>query len=259
MISTIAQRIGKFIAYQQISRREFASRLGYTSSEKINRLFRKDGAKPGFDIVADIANKFVNLNVDWLVTGRGDMLKNGSESPGSPGPQVVTRDVMGQKTVVYVSLKNREAYKSGYDKDEFIRQLAVFSFPGLPQGSFRMFEVGGRSLHPLFRDRDRVVGRWSTLEDLSEDQACVLLTRNQGLLIRHIGAREAGYLWIKGNPLQGEEFPAFRVDERDILEVWEVVYLITRHLPELTGIRQQVAELEVSVRLLEERLIEKGI
>jgi hypothetical protein len=35
--------------------------------------------------------------------------------------------------------------------------------------------------------------------------------------------------------------------------------VITRHLPELSGIRQQVAELEVSFRLMEERLTEKGL
>jgi hypothetical protein len=76
MISPIAQRIGKYIAHLNISRREFAFRLGYTSSEKINRLFRKDGAKPGFDIIEDMANMFVEINVDWLVTGRGEMLKS---------------------------------------------------------------------------------------------------------------------------------------------------------------------------------------
>lgn len=75
MITDIALRIGQYIAYLQVSRREFAFRLGYSSSEKINRLFREGGAKPGFDIIADIANKFVDLDVDWLVTGRGDMLR----------------------------------------------------------------------------------------------------------------------------------------------------------------------------------------
>src|SRR5580698_7735390 len=108
MISPIAQRIGKFIAYQKLSRREFASRLGYASSEKINRLFRKDGAKPGFDIIADIANKFVTLNVEWLVTGRGDMLKGESGAPQSS-------DITAHEAVAYVSLKNRDGYPKGYD------------------------------------------------------------------------------------------------------------------------------------------------
>src|ERR1700744_4861102 len=203
MISSIAYRIGKFIAYQQISRREFASRLGYTSSEKINRLFRKDGAKPGFDIIADIANKFVNLDVEWLVTGRGEMLKE--------APVAASTEAAAQETAVYVSLKNRDGYQKGYDNAQFIRMLPVFSFPGLPQGRFRMFEVGGGGLYPVLQDRDRVMGRWSTLEDVFEDQVCVILTRDQGLLVRRVGQREPGFLWIKDNPLRRDEFPAFRV------------------------------------------------
>jgi hypothetical protein len=250
MISSIAQRIGKFIAYQQVSRREFASRLGYTSSEKINRLFRKDGAKPGFDIIADIANKFVGLNVEWLVTGRGDMLK-GIEPPPPEGA--------GQETAVYVSLKNRDGYQRGYDNAQFVRRLPAFLLPGLPQGRFRMFEVGGGSLYPVLQDRDRVVGRWSTLEDIFEDQVCVILTGDRGLLIRRVGQREPGFLWIRGNPLRPEEFPAFRVAEGDILEIWELALVISRHIPDLSGIRSQVSELEASLRAMEERLRQKGI
>jgi hypothetical protein len=95
MLSPIAQRIGKFIQYKKISRRTFASKLGYVSSEKINRLFRKDGAKPGFDIVADIANKFVDLNVDWLITGRGEMLK--PVSVGRPEGNNELRPITGDE------------------------------------------------------------------------------------------------------------------------------------------------------------------
>lgn len=248
MISSIAHRIGKFIAYQQVSRREFASKLGYTSSEKINRLFRKDGAKPGFDIIADISNKFVNLNVEWLVTGRGEMLRD-EQAPFTPS----------EGAAQYVSLKNREGYERGYDKPEFLRRLPVFLFPGLPQGNYRMFELGGRGLYPILQDRDRIVGRWSTLEDVSEDQVCIILTREQGLLVRRIGGREGGYLTIRANPLQRDEFPAFRLREADILEIWEMAFVVTRYLPELSGIRLQLAELEASVQAMEERLKQKGI
>lgn len=247
MISSIAQRIGKFIAYQQMSRREFASRLGYTSSEKINRLFRKDGAKPGFDIIADISNKFVGLNVEWLVTGRGEMLKGEPAFAASP------------ESAVFVSLKNREGYTRGYDKPEYIRKLPVFSFPGLSSGTYRMFEVGGSGLYPVLQDRDWIVGRWSTPEDVSEDQVSVILSRSQGLIIRRVGRRDGGHLWIKANPLQRDEFPAFRLPEGDVLEVWEMAFAVTRHLSELSGIRVQLAELEASVQAMEERLRQKGI
>src|SRR5262249_29646250 len=135
----------------------------------------------------------------------------------------------------------------------------AFSFPGLPPGSFRMFEVGGGSLYPMVQDRDRILGRWTTLEDISEDQVCVILTYSRGLLIRRVGRRESGQLWIRANPLQREEFPAFWLAEQDVLEIWEMAFVITRQLPVLSGIRLQLAELEASVQAIEERLKQRGI
>jgi hypothetical protein len=223
MISPIAQRIGKFIAYQKLSRREFASRLGYTSSEKINRLFRKDGAKPGFDIVADIANKFVELNADWLVTGRGEMLRpqNGSS---------VGEDSPGYEKMCFVPLHAREGYRERFRKEEYIQALPHFFLPGLGGGKHRMFEVGGRSMYPELQEKDKVVGRWITMEDIYEDQACILLSKARGLIICRLGLREAGALWIKGNPVHALEFPSFHLEVRDILEIWDVVLLITSRL-----------------------------
>ena len=223
MISPIAQRIGKFIAYQKLSRREFASRLGYTSSEKINRLFRKDGAKPGFDIVADIANKFVELNPDWLVTGRGEMLKG-------PNGSTVREEPMGYETMAYVPLKVREGYREGFQKEDFIRGLPHFFLPGLGGGTYRMFEVGGRSMYPDLQDKDKVLGRWITLEDIYEDQACIILSKARGLITCRLGLREGGVLWIKGNPLNALEFPSLRLEVKDILEIWDLVLLITPRL-----------------------------
>lgn len=52
---------------------ELASSLGYKSAEKLYRLNRDIGAKPSFEIICDISNLFVNLNLSWLISGRGDI------------------------------------------------------------------------------------------------------------------------------------------------------------------------------------------
>lgn len=46
--------------------------LHYASSEKINRL-KKENNKPSFEILLDISNKFEDINLNWLITGRGKM------------------------------------------------------------------------------------------------------------------------------------------------------------------------------------------
>lgn len=74
------ERIMQIIDYYNISNiNEFAKEyLGYSSSEKINRL-KKEGNNPSYDILLDISNKFENINMNWLLTGNGEMLKNSNE------------------------------------------------------------------------------------------------------------------------------------------------------------------------------------
>jgi hypothetical protein len=75
--STFFIRLSDFIVNEGIKNlREFSDILGYTSSEKLYRLQRDKKAKPSFDIILDIANRFEYLNLVWLITGRGEMYIN---------------------------------------------------------------------------------------------------------------------------------------------------------------------------------------
>jgi hypothetical protein len=49
--------------------------LNYSSSEKLNRL-KKENTNPSVEILLDIANKFEEINIEWLLTGKGEMLRN---------------------------------------------------------------------------------------------------------------------------------------------------------------------------------------
>jgi hypothetical protein len=46
--------------------------LKYDSSSKLNRL-KDENKKPSVEILEDIANKFQNINLHWLVTGKGEI------------------------------------------------------------------------------------------------------------------------------------------------------------------------------------------
>lgn len=53
--------------------------LKYDSSSKLSRL-KDENKKPSFEILEDIANKFVDLNLRWLLLGKGEMF-SGIEIP----------------------------------------------------------------------------------------------------------------------------------------------------------------------------------
>ena len=88
--TTFFERIMQIIDFYNIkSVNSFAKTyLNYDSSERINRL-KDENKKPSIEILEDISNKFEDVNIDWLVTGRGEMLRknnighrtNGNNSP----------------------------------------------------------------------------------------------------------------------------------------------------------------------------------
>lgn len=80
MDKNIGDRIKAIIEYLDINIQEFANQLGYDSQEKIGRLLRKSdddkNAYPSYAIIFDISNKFDFVDIDWLITGRGAMIKS---------------------------------------------------------------------------------------------------------------------------------------------------------------------------------------
>ena len=65
-------QLSEYKGFKNIS--DFAKNgLQYASSEKINRL-KKENNKPSFEILLDISNKFDDVNLNWLITGRGKLL-----------------------------------------------------------------------------------------------------------------------------------------------------------------------------------------
>jgi hypothetical protein len=75
MPEPIVQRLKAFMTHKAINASQLAACLGYRSSEKLHRLFREEGAKPGPDVIMDIANQYPELNKEWWLTGKGQMLE----------------------------------------------------------------------------------------------------------------------------------------------------------------------------------------
>jgi len=75
--SNFFERVLQILEYYNInSINSFAlDYLKYNSSEKINRL-KKSNTNPSFDILCDIANKFEEIDMNWLLLGVGKMLKD---------------------------------------------------------------------------------------------------------------------------------------------------------------------------------------
>lgn len=74
--SVFFERLMQMIEYKGFSTlNNFAIKaLGYSSSEKLNRL-KSENNKPSINIIQDISNKFDDISIEWLLFGKGEMLK----------------------------------------------------------------------------------------------------------------------------------------------------------------------------------------
>jgi hypothetical protein len=92
--NNIFERILQVIEFHNIkSVNIFAIKyLGYSSSEKINRL-KNPNNKPSYEILLDISNKFENINMNWLINGTGEMLLH----PISKLDEELAKDENGDK------------------------------------------------------------------------------------------------------------------------------------------------------------------
>ena len=94
--------------------------LKYDSSSKLNRL-KDDKNKPSVEIILDIANQFPDVNIHWLLTGKGNVLLSQTDTQ-TPHLQ--------EPTEAYI-LENKKQLTSNYTtlkeaiflKDELIKTL----------------------------------------------------------------------------------------------------------------------------------------
>lgn len=81
MVEGFPDRLSQFIENKQLIAGALADRLGIQRST-LSHLFAGRN-KPGFDFLQKLSDEFPELNLNWMVTGTGDMFfdKNSSLAP----------------------------------------------------------------------------------------------------------------------------------------------------------------------------------
>ena len=71
------KRLQQFLNAENISQSQFAESIGVAKASVSHILAGRN--KPGFDFIEGMARRYPNLNLEWLISGRGRMYK----APGS--------------------------------------------------------------------------------------------------------------------------------------------------------------------------------
>lgn len=266
-LDNFSTRLGQLIENKGFKNaNEFGKALGYSSSEKISRLIRNPENRPSFEILQDIANKFDDVSLDWLVSGQHSVSKpsknkhlavNEEAEPYLAASRII--EVVGRENNplhLMVPVKAQAGYLDNYENQEWFSELPTCQLPGLQDRSLWLWEVEGNSMNTDTGGLNS--GDWVVAEriygksDIRDGRVYVLVHKD-GVLIKRILNRvdKDGKLIAKSDNLSGN-YPPIVVEPSDVLELWYVVGYFSRQLPPPSNLYQRINDLEGRLILMEQ-------
>jgi transcriptional regulator with XRE-family HTH domain len=131
----------------------------------------------------------------------------------------ISVDNFGNELIDFVPVSARAGYLSGYGDAEYISGLQKFRLPGLPQGSYRAFEIEGDSMLPLEAGTvviGQFIENWREIKNLN---TYVIVTQNDGIVFKRIinrGRDKGKLVMISDNPI----YEPYLLNLSEIKEIW---------------------------------------
>lgn len=229
----------------------------------IGKQIRKK-ASIGSDVIEKIVSIFPDLNIYWLIAGKGEMLVNDLPANREPNVPAYSRKKIKEEMnlMPVVDIKAAADYKTGYIVDGYIETLDTMVLPTSLIGYKKhyVFQNWGDSMHPTLYDGDYVAasfvdtGDWLNIRDNS---IYVIVSKSRGVNIKRIKNRITQHGFIRCRS-DNRHHPAFNVEVKDILQLWQVACKVSFNLPnENENIYNKVDFLEERIEKLEQQKIIK--
>jgi transcriptional regulator with XRE-family HTH domain len=279
-MSVFSNNLKAFRSKTGLKQSEIAELVGITASTWSNYEIAK--TEPDIDTIVKIA-KAMDLTVDALLTRDVSLIaeslikkmrENASPNASpyaslmaqskvnepelsSPSriPKLVTVDAQGNENVVFVPVRARAGYLSGYEDPEFIQTLPTYSMPGMRNGTFRAFETYGHSMVPTFQESDVIFGRYvANFNEIRDDRVYVVVTKRDGVVVKRVINRisiEGKLILNSDNQRHLGEYPPIIVDPEEILEMWYGFSFYSRQMRSPKDIYNRMNDIESRLTFLE--------
>lgn len=285
----LGERLRAYLKHKGIGVNQ-AARLVGTSGSQISNILH--GKVFGTDKLYSILNTFNDLNIEWLLEGKGEMhvpqnvpshvpplQKNPLESYTKTGyinkveegrkpypmkeAVMVTVDNLGHDNIAYVPVKAQAGYLTGYKDKEYFEKLPAFALPGFKNDVYRAFEVSGYSMLPAegvgLYPGDIIIAAFLDHPHKIRDSRVYVIVCDAPevdniIVKRCLNRLEANNKIICFSDNKNGDYPAIILEPDQIKEIWEFKAKISRHIPPPGSIFDQLNDLSGRLVIVEEKL-----
>ena len=230
------KRVEFIIEKEGLNKNSFSKAIGISNNVTITRIINEHRT-PSRATCEKIVSAFPAYNLEWLLTGEGNMLTDAPSQTYHSNARPV--DDLSYMNVPVIHIKAQCGYLAGYGDTEYIDTL-----PTMPvivdktyHGKYRIFEAEGDSMDDNSRlascDGDKVLAR-EVRRDLwlpklhINDWYFVIVHRTNGISIKQITAQDD-----KGNITchsLNELFNDYTVNLDDVVEIYNVIKVVERNM-----------------------------
>ena len=183
MENSIKNRIREVIKREKLKNKEFAKIIEITENS-LNGIFKTDFNVKS-DILIKIANKFPQYSMNWLLTGKDEMLKS------TEHPHIAIQTDEGNTKAVYLYDVSAAA---GYGNfDEMIsneKVIGKYIVPDFKNADWMIY-VKGSSMYPKYSSGDIIACRvLYESKFIQWGKVYVVATREQGILVKRLKKSE---------------------------------------------------------------------
>lgn len=225
-LKNLSERLEKFIEYLGISANKFGEFVDISSSHMSKIL---SGTNPGVDKILKIVSKYPQLNADWLLRGRGEMLLGKEDDSYLTGEKIravpVALSEKDEGKIILVTEKAAAGYLHGYADPEYIKTLPTFSLPGMSEGV--AFEIQGDSMEPYIYEKDLVactyIQNWYWIKD---GELYVIVSPEQGIVVKYVknNLKKSKELVLES---ENDFYKPYTIKAEEISHVLKVKHIIT--------------------------------
>lgn len=230
------KRVEFIIEKEGLNKNSFSKAIGISNNVTITRIINEHRT-PSRATCEKIVSAFPAYNLEWLLTGEGNMLTDAPSQTYHSNARPV--DDLSYMNVPVIHIKAQCGYLAGYGDTEYIDTL-----PTMPvivdktyHGKYRIFEAEGDSMDDNSRlaicDGDKVLAR-EVRRDLwlpklhINNWYFVIVHRTNGISIKQITAQDD-----KGNITchsLNELFNDYTVNLDDVVEIYNVIKVVERNM-----------------------------
>lgn len=233
------ERIQYVMNKEGLNKNSFSTAIGIGNNVTITRIIN-EMRNPSRATCQKITDRFPQYNIDWLLTGKGEVYNNtNSYEKKIPPSGARMLENVGFMNVPLIHVRAQCGYLTGFGDDEYLDSL-----PSLPvivdrtyHGKYRLFEAEGDSMDDDSRnaicDGDIVLARevqrhlWMNKLHIN-DWYFVIVHRTDGISIKKITEHDVDHGIITCHPLN-ELFKDYKIYLDEVAELYNVVKIVDRN------------------------------